>query len=69
MKRQPIISERNTFKAKGVTFLIYSTGIVDGLWFYSVKNLTTGQRHEDENKHCEGCRLCNIPYHKIKKYL
>jgi|TARA_R110002167_G_scaffold35792_3_gene114078 hypothetical protein len=57
MKRQPIISERNTFKAKGVTFLIYSTGVVDGLWFCSVKNLTTGERKTD------------IPYHKIKKYL
>jgi len=57
MKRQTIISERNTFTVKGVTFLIYSTGIIDGLWFYSVKNLTTGERKTD------------IPYHKIKKYL
>ena len=57
MKRQTIINERNTFVVKGVTFLIYSTGIVNGLWFYSVKNLTTGERKTD------------IPYHKIKKYL
>jgi hypothetical protein len=57
MKRQPIVSERNTFKAKGVTFLIYSTGLIDGLWYYSVKNLTTGERKTD------------IPYHKIKMYL
>jgi len=57
MKRQTIINERNTFTVKGVTFLIYSTGIVNGLWFYSVKNLTTGERKTD------------IPYHKIKKYL
>jgi hypothetical protein len=57
MKRQPIINESNTFIVKGVTFLIYSTGIINGLWVYGVKNLDTGEHK------------AGIPYHKIKKYL
>jgi len=55
--KEPIITEQNTITVKGVKYLIYSTGIVNGLWIYSIKNLETNQRHTD------------IPYHKIKKYL
>jgi hypothetical protein len=53
----PIITEQNTITISGVKYLIYSTGIVNGLWVYSIKDLETKTRHTD------------IPYHKIKMYL
>lgn len=52
-----IINERNSFTVKDVQFLIVKTELEDGLWYHSVRNLTTNERRD------------KIPDHKIRRYL
>ena len=53
---KPIITDENTITVNNVRYLICSTGIVNGLWHYTLKNLETGE-------------LKYKQYHEIKKYL
>lgn len=52
-----IVNDQNTITINNITYLICSTGVVDGLWVYTIKDIEAGIYHKD------------IPYHKIKKYL
>ena len=53
---KPIINDKNSFTVKGVKFLIVKTSLENGIWYHSIKNLSTNKRND------------NIPDHKIKKY-